>query len=39
MTKIKHLELSEVPDLEGWIGDAKFGLNQLSEYFNKNKKI
>ena len=38
LSKIKGLKIHEIPDLEGWIGDAKFGINQLSPYFyNKNK--
>ena len=38
LSKIKDLKIHDIPDLEGWIGDAKFGINQLSQYFsNKNK--
>ena len=37
--KIKNLEYSDIPDIEGWIGDAKFGLSQLVSYFEKKKKI
>ena len=36
--KIKNLEYSDIPDIEGWIGDAKFGLSQLVSYFEKKKK-
>ena len=38
LKKIKKLQFEDIPDLQGWIGDANFGLQQLSEYFNNNKK-
>ena len=39
LKKNNNLEFSDVPDFQGWIGDARFGLHQLSNYFNKKKKI
>ena len=36
--EIKKLQFEDVPDLKGWIGDAHFGLQQLSEYFSNNQK-
>ena len=38
LKKNNNLEFLDVPDFQGWIGDAKFGLHQLSNYFNKKKK-
>tara|TARA_B100000035_G_C20939802_1_gene526961 strand:+ start:24 stop:845 length:822 start_codon:yes stop_codon:yes gene_type:complete len=37
-TKIRNLKFQDIPDLQGWIGDAKFGLQQLSNYLDKNEK-
>ena len=39
LKKIYDLEFSDIPDFQGWIGDAKFGLHQLSNYFYKKKKL
>ena len=36
--KIKKLHFEGIPDLQGWIGDANFGLQQLSGYFSNNQK-
>ena len=33
LRKVKELKFQDIPDLEGWIGDAEFGVNQLSQYF------
>ena len=37
--KIKKLKIDVIPDLNGWIGDAEFGMRQLAKYFNNEKKI
>ena len=37
LRKAKELKFQDIQDLEGWIGDAKFGVNQLSQYFKKKK--
>ncbi|MBF97235.1 MAG: hypothetical protein CMJ13_08440 [Pelagibacterales bacterium] len=39
LNNIKSLKIKNIPDLEGWIGDAKFGINQLSQYFHKKNKF
>ena len=38
LKKINNSEFKDIPDFQGWIGDAKFGLHQLTQYFNKNNK-
>ena len=38
LTKISNFQFKDIPDLQGWIGDAKFGLQQISGYFRNNKK-
>ena len=38
LKKIKKLQFEDIPDLQGWMGDAKFGLQQLSNYLDKNQK-
>ncbi len=37
--KIKKLKINQIPDLNGWIGDAEFAMRQLAEYFHSDKKL
>ena len=39
LRKVKELKFQDIPDLEGWIGDAEFGVNQLSQYFYQKNKL
>ena len=39
LKKLKKIKTGEIHDLDGWIGDAEFGVKQLSAYFNNRKKL
>ena len=36
--KFYDLKKQDIPDLEGWIGDAKFGFDQIYKYFDNSKR-
>ncbi len=39
MKILEDLRKLKIADIDGWIGDANFGFEQLSNYFNHNKKL